>query len=845
MGKIQRLDVENYRGIRRRVSLLFDGKSVLLFGENGSGKSSFVDALERLLSGKVSTLDGRAMGISSDRHGPHIRSDGKSTDIQVVFDDPGETVVSLNTAELTVPADVRRYLDAAHGSLFILRRAQLLEFVESQPKNRYEFLQPFVPIGDFRRVEDALRQAREKFSSDSARVENAAAAVMMQLRQALPGVEFSDYTDSEIVAAINRHLATIDVSPLQSVDDMPVVLSRIDQSLERFGDLSRYARLSQTVVALEELGEQINRIPAAPMVAQVEALRSIDSRESPVFYEAVLQQGERWIDEEQRETCPLCEQPIDRNSVIGRLNERLGAVRELVGRRRVAREALESARQVAAAVAQTTNRTQTRLEALSVAERAGLDTTLETVTRAIEELNRLLTADTAELELERLREWAGRQERLGELIATAANSLRVRFGDAQAPEVARRILAVREKLDAAAKLWPQIVAGIAAVKKSAALTHCAGRLFEHAQLARKEGLQQLFDELAEEINRIYCELHPSEAHGGVRLDVREVGQGSVNLRADFYHRHEEDPRAYYSEAHLDTLGLSIFLALRKWQRTRTKVFDLLVLDDVLTSVDAEHALRVAELVLSEFGDYQILITTHDRVWFEYLKDIQARCGVAQRFVNKAILRWSLDEGPDLRESFEMRETIDRVLVDGTQQEIAAEAGRLLEQVLQEMRFGLRLRVSAKRGERYEIGELWPAFLAIVKREYPSLYSQTRKTLEALDSRWPIRNWVGAHWNTWAQNVSRKTAVEFAEAVRDLFDSVYCKECRRFIEPSMTPTGQIACRGGHIVYPAQAKEPGPPVEREAAIRRARGSLRDAKLDSSRYIEWKRGEARRES
>src|SRR5207249_8252525 len=89
MAEIKRLDVTNFRGVSRTTaSLIFDGKSVLLFGENGTGKSSFVDAIENFFSGKVESLDGRAQGISSDRHGPHIHAGGAAPSISLTFSNP-------------------------------------------------------------------------------------------------------------------------------------------------------------------------------------------------------------------------------------------------------------------------------------------------------------------------------------------------------------------------------------------------------------------------------------------------------------------------------------------------------------------------------------------------------------------------------------------------------------------------------------------------------------------------------------------------------------------------------------------------------------------------------------
>jgi hypothetical protein len=396
-----------------------------------------------------------------------------------------------------------------------------------------------------------------------------------------------------------------------------------------------------------------------------------------------------------------------------------------------------------------------------------------------------------------------------------------------------------------AENWAQL----ARARRKAAATNTRiavlRRLREGAEAARKEEVQLLFDELSKEINDLYTRLHEDEPLGQIRLEVRDAVQKSVNLRADFYEKISEDPRAFYSEAHLDTLGIAIFLTLRRWYQRQNSACDLLVLDDVMTSVDSAHAVRMAEILLSEFSQFQMLLTTHDRIWYEHLRDIQARCGVAQSFVNKIIHKWTIEEGPDLREPEDERRLIDHQIQEGSGHEIAVTAGRLLEHMLQELRFSLRLSVEAKRGELYEIGELWPAFYSEIRRNYSTLYTSGRKTFDALNLRWPLRNWVGAHWNTWATNVSRSTAIDFAVAVRDMFDLVFCDRCRRFIGPSSAPLGQLSCRCGNRIYPAAGKDAVPPTSREQLVQATKGALQGAALDTSYYFRTKQTERQREN
>src|SRR5882724_10204412 len=163
MPRIRRLDVQGFRGIRHPVSLIFDGKSLLLFGENGTGKSSFVDAQERLLLGRVSTLDGRA-GLSYERHGPHIRAQDFPTKIALTFDDKDATSSSLETSSTLLPEQIRDYLNCASENVYLLRRRQLLEFVESQPRERYQLLRPFLSIDVVEAWEQSLRGAADHLS---------------------------------------------------------------------------------------------------------------------------------------------------------------------------------------------------------------------------------------------------------------------------------------------------------------------------------------------------------------------------------------------------------------------------------------------------------------------------------------------------------------------------------------------------------------------------------------------------------------------------------------------------------------------------------------------------------
>ena len=68
MSKVKRIQVAGFRGILSRLQILLNGKSMILYGRNGTGKSSLTDAWEWLISSKVAHLAREGAEESSYPH---------------------------------------------------------------------------------------------------------------------------------------------------------------------------------------------------------------------------------------------------------------------------------------------------------------------------------------------------------------------------------------------------------------------------------------------------------------------------------------------------------------------------------------------------------------------------------------------------------------------------------------------------------------------------------------------------------------------------------------------------------------------------------------------------------
>lgn len=78
------------------------------------------------------------------------------------------------------------------------------------------------------------------------------------------------------------------------------------------------------------------------------------------------------------------------------------------------------------------------------------------------------------------------------------------------------------------------------------------------------------------------------------------------------------PQLFLNEARLSGLALALHLGgrLASVPTADTQALKLLVLDDVLVGLDHSNRLPVLDLLASHFADWQVVLLTHDRTWFE-------------------------------------------------------------------------------------------------------------------------------------------------------------------------------------------------------------------------------------
>ncbi len=294
------------------------------------------------------------------------------------------------------------------------------------------------------------------------------------------------------------------------------------------------------------------------------------------------------------------------------------------------------------------------------------------------------------------------------------------------------------------------------------------------QRRRAQRIAESMLRLSRTITDSFREVSTAGAHVQ-RIEVHpgRITPSSLEVVVQLQNGQDVDPRNLFSEANLDLLALLILLAVAKESAERGQA-KLLVLDDVLQSVDATFRVRAAEYILAEFSDWQLIYTVHDRLWQEQLRMLLRRFGMS--FVDREIVRWSFESGPTvLSASLGMEELLQEAMRRGDAYGTCAHAGLLLERTCNALSYNLPISVTRRLGDKYTLGDLWPGILKTLKK--------TSAAPVAADvDRWlHLRNLLGAHYNEWAQALSRNESWQFGEAVLKLLDSVRCGSCHRWVE----------------------------------------------------------------
>jgi recombinational DNA repair ATPase RecF len=775
---IRSIDIENLRGIRFNKHIDLDNKSLIIFGENGKGKSSIVDGIEYAITGDIKHISSACREVSLKKHAPNIYADFQDIKVQVEFNDGS---VLSNHKEPEKDTLAYRLRNSEIGNINILRRSQLLNAIFAQPKKRYDLLKQFLPLAEITKFENALKGVVDKFQEELSSLQTEIENHKKNIQAALDIKDLGSVAIDNIISILVNRGKQFNLEVLKDLKEIPEYIKKVDNYIECMGNINQDMVIRNLLSLLNEVIDKKSPEQFAKIIFDnINTKLDLVQKQKVVFYEEFLTTGIQWLQEDNKSLCPFCESPIDVPSVIERVKKRINENSEY--------STLKKEFQRDYDILQSELKWwKDNVYKIRNINRELNDENIEHLCKTIEDnieyFKKLIPKSIQENIIEKnLPNW-------NESIYKNANHLINEYSNKVLPKDTVLLLnqAIKFKNDLKV-VYDNFIHINKKTNEKILLNKkyiMAKQFFEELVRQRKNSVQEIYDEIKDDINSYYNSMHPEENIGDIDLKIKDSSsEGSVIIEASFYEKSGEDPRAYYSESHLDTLGLAIFLALYKREYSRKKDLKFLILDDVLTSVDAAHRVNIINLIFSEFKEHQLIITTHDIVLYKEILELEKQYGGNNRFKNIEICEWIKDRGPILDDTkLEIQKLKEHFTNPKIDKNILASAtGTFLELILCKLRYSLELSIPAKYQDKYTIGDIWDNLYSKLKKN-KEFYGLNSKVIDAINSSKFIRNTNGCHYNEWAQGVSKDEIRQFTSNVIRFYEIVYCSNCNSLIKKS--------------------------------------------------------------
>lgn len=594
--RIDSISLKWFRGAAEAAAIHPNRKSMVVYGENGSGKSSFVDAVEYSLhDGRIGHLSHEYSGRHQERGVLNTHTPATSSaEIRVRFADTSERVTTISRAGVTTCSGaVAAAIQTWDYRRTILRQHEVVEFIQDTKGNKYSALLPLLGLHHLEVAAENLRQLRRAAEQEAkpAAVQSTLAGLEVKRRDSLGGA--TDDTILERIKAVHARYCGTGAPSANAAECCRETEQALAARIGGFNEERKRQLVLESVGGLK-LGEEIRALRSASS--------SLAGTTEPLLTERleVLQRADTFVeklDASGEVACPACGRMVEADD----LRSHIAKERERLGESLVALDALRVARGRVCDAVSSLKGSLGSEEAKCWRMELGAD-----LSDGFEYLDSIdidvLRARCSEDALRSI------EAHLVPLIDRAAAR------KSAAPEM-RDLLADKTTLE----IGGAILAGAPLQDQAArakTLLAFLGALENGVRAEIRQQSQSVIDSLSTDIQRMWAILHPGEAIAEVRLCVPEDADKAIDVQLQFFGVTQESPRLTLSEGHRNSLGLCIFLAMAKRDGGTDRP---LFLDDVVISLDRNHRGMIVELLEKEFSERQVILLTHEREWYAELR----------------------------------------------------------------------------------------------------------------------------------------------------------------------------------------------------------------------------------
>lgn len=747
--KLQKIKISSFRGIPDDFERELNCKSLVIVGDNGTGKSGLIDAVDFLLTGKIKRLSGEGTGnISQEKYGHHIDKTAQEAKVEAVVEFKGKNltiqrnlnqhkkIVKLKGEEETF-VDLENFLEKGQ---FSLSRRELLKFIICTDQDRSKAIQELLDISEIDRVRTAITQSYNKMEGEKNSLDKNIKLEILNLKRELELEDSSQTNDMR--ERINEYRKKLKVEKITQWDQNTNILEGIH--LEK-----TYSNMSLTKNKFEKdtgfltQEDDALRKEKTTLIEIINKILKIESFEELTKTNNLIELGMDLLTDN---TCPLCDTEWKEKDLIGYLKDKLQKASKAIQLKKEFQtfskriivfleeylSNLQNVQAISADIFQDgNNELKKELE-------VSINFTRNRIKLYENTLNKkdLLSVIEKEINIIDLPNWDSLKKAINIFLKNLPE-------ESEEEKIYKTLVSARDRRNRIKDYK---------IKLQKNNFNLVGKIKQHFENRTSIFFKNLYEEIENDFVTYYKYLNEDELSFSASIKEQK---GSVDLKVDFYKRGVHPPHALHSEGHQDSMGICLFLALMK--KIKGNNFSIALLDDVMMSVDIGHRRKLAQLLKDKFSNTQFLITTHDPIWAKELKKLN----IVSKDNKLKFSNWSPDGGPSYR--IDDPWTHCENYTEKGDVKLAAKILReALEEEFQEFCFNLRAKVPFNSDANWTLSELLDGALSAFKDNLKKAASDNQENLNKikeietkLDSakqKADIDQWILNplnHYNKWA------------------------------------------------------------------------------------------------
>jgi len=802
MVKIKSIDISGIRGIKHSLSLNLNGNSVLVFGENGSGKSSLTDAIEWYYSDGIQHLVSEEIDSTKGRGALRNLFIPDSEDAYIaiqysnnILDAKKSINSSFKTSISNKSDDFNEFIAASQSENLILRYRDLVRFIIAQKTEKLKTLQDIIGFAEVADVRDLLKRSAGRIARHitSANYDNQKNAQQLII---LENLSQNAYTNEQLFAGANELIKPLKIGKeIKSLQDIQEALKTIEtkEDTALFEQISFHTKIGE---GLNEIVGNVDTINASykSYHTNYTNLRKDQGKIKKLLLLALLKEGQSVLinDVIQDDYCPLCQQEKSKIELIAELNERIKELEELEQEKD---SSDEQGRELEDVLRVNINTIDGLLKEKPFKEKEN--------SKLVEKVQEIKTSfETLSDELKKdLNAKASIQEPSKIHIDKKGISALVK----QAQDTAKGLTESKES-NIQFQIYTKLVLSVTAYNQYQGIERELGiltkqqatfqALFDDFIIRQEKALNAFLSMFSTDINDYYTAMNPTEKVEDIKLvTIKDKNDDLVGITIEyrFFDKTKKVPSAYLSESHVNCLGLSFFLASVKAFNKENR---FIVLDDVISSFDSAHRARFTKLLTDKFSEYQILLLTHEQEFFNLVaSEVKGKGWLIRNLV------WLTDSGTWVEEG--MIDSKERILkkfedknIDGLGNDIRI----YTEKVMKEIASNIEAQVAFKYNEINEkrmAPELLDAVHSRISKKGDGL--KDKANIPRVKGMPMFIGNIASHDNDFNVNIDDLEVMW--EDISNTIQTFYCNDCETFVSVMYydNVNNQIRCRCGNLAY----------------------------------------------